>query len=49
MGISQRNDDILDKLTRMQRADEDRTDALAAIRQFNARLSANKNSHGAEP
>ncbi len=40
MGISHRNDDILGKMTRMRRAREDHADALAAVRQFNARLSA---------
>ena len=41
MGISQRNNsEILDKMTRMQRAHEDHADALATVQQFNARLSA---------
>jgi len=41
MGISQRNNsEILDKMTRMQRAHEDHADALAVIQHFNARLSA---------
>ena len=41
MGIGRRNNnDIPDKMTRMQRAYEDHADALATVRQFNARLSA---------
>jgi hypothetical protein len=40
MGISHRNDDIQSKMLQMQRAREDYADALAADRQFNARLSA---------
>jgi len=41
MGISHRNNnEILDKMTRMQRAHEDHADALATVQQFNARLSA---------
>src|SRR3974390_659480 len=41
MGISQRNNsEILDKMTRIQRAHEDHADAVATVQQFNARLSA---------
>ncbi len=40
MGISHRNDDIQSKMLQMQRAREDYADALAVVRQFNARLSA---------
>jgi|SRR3974390_1479899 len=41
MGISHRNNnEILDKMTRIQRAHEDHADALATVQQFNARLSA---------
>ena len=41
MGISQRNNnEIIDKITRMQRAHEDHADAVTTVQQFNARLSA---------
>jgi hypothetical protein len=40
MGYNHRNDEIHDNITRMQRAWEAERDALAAVRQFNARLSA---------
>jgi hypothetical protein len=40
MGYNARNDEIHDNLTRMRRAWEAKQDALAPVRQFNARLSA---------
>ena len=40
MGISTRNNDMLDKMTWMERAHQDHADALATVQQFNARLSA---------
>ncbi len=40
MGYNGRNDEIHDNLTRMRRAWEAEQDALAAVREFNARLSA---------
>ena len=46
MGISQRNNnEILDKMTRMQRAHEDHADALATVQQFNARAGENQPHH----
>jgi hypothetical protein len=40
MGYSARNDEIHDNITRMRRAWEAESDALAAVCQFNARLTA---------
>ncbi len=40
MGYNARNDEIHDNLTRLRREREAFADALATVRQFNARLSA---------
>jgi len=41
MGISRHNNnEILGKMTRMERAHEDQADSLGTVQQFNARLSA---------
>ena len=42
MGYNQRNDEIRDNIERMRRDREAYADALATVRQFNARLSAKK-------
>ena len=42
MGYNQRNDEIRDNIERMRREREAYADALATVRQFNARLSAKK-------
>ena len=44
MGYNARNDEIRDNITRMQREREAFADALAIVRQFNARLLAKKSS-----
>jgi len=40
MGYNARNDEIRDNITRMRRDWEEERDALAAVRRFNAKLSA---------
>src|SRR5271169_5473966 len=40
MGYNARNDEIQDNIARMQREWEAQRDALATVRQFNARLAA---------
>ena len=40
MGYNARNDEIRENVTRMRREWEAQRDALAAVRRFNARLSA---------
>jgi hypothetical protein len=42
MGYNARNDEIHENLERMRRKREAYEDALAIVRQFNARLSAKK-------
>ena len=42
MGYNARNDEIHENLERMRRERESYEDALAIVRQFNARLSAKK-------
>jgi hypothetical protein len=44
MGYNQRNDEIRDNIERMRRDREAYADALATVRQFNARLSAKKSA-----
>ena len=41
IGYNARNDEIRDNVTRMRREWEAQRDALATVRRFNARLSAN--------
>ena len=44
MGYNRRNDEIRDNIERMRRDRESYADAMAAVEQFNARLSAKKSA-----